>query len=168
MGVGSHIKQMQKHEDRFVEKYGLERNENQKAGIAWDAKFPNTDLYIEFKADLMAAKTGNTFVEFSYSKDGDVFRPSGIELAVDQADFWVIQVGDSDDYRWFLVDDLKAHIDTYNFRTASIRKGINGNSELISCIGHIVPLTTLKHLEIDTNSDDFKNFIKVSTKNDDK
>jgi len=160
VAVGSHIKAMQAHEDLFIETYGLERNDNQKAGVAWDAKFPGTDVTIEFKADLMAAKTGNTFVEFSYSRDGVTFRDSGINLAIHQAYFWVIQVGHSQDYRWMLVEELKALIDKFNFRTANIRKGINGNSELISCVGHIVPLNSLEPILIDSKSPDFKEFIK--------
>ena len=147
MTVGIHMKQMQQHEDKFIKKYGLTRNNQQQVGSAWDAETSDGER-IEFKADISAAKTGNTFVECRYSRDGGAtWRDSGIALAIEQSKWWVIQVGDSTDYRWFLTADLQALIKLGNFVIKGIRKNINGNSEQIRCEGYIIPLETLKAYE---------------------
>lgn len=138
------MKQMERHENKFIELFNLRKNTQQKIGSAWDAETFEGER-IEFKADISAEKTGNTFVEFNYSNDsGENWRDSGINLAKDQAKWWVIQVGDKPDYRWMLTADLVSLIENGNFRQASIRKSINGNSQSIRCMGHLIPLSIIE------------------------
>lgn len=135
---------------KFINLYGLTLNENQRAGSAWDAELPNGER-VEFKADLAAKYTGNTFIETRYSNDkGVTWKPSGFSLAKKQAQWWVIQVGVGTDYLWITIEALTFFIkEGPDYPVKGIRKGINGNSSFIKCEGIIVPLKDIQTIAVE-------------------
>lgn len=151
MGVGNHMKRVKVYENNFARYYGLSVNHNQSKGSAYDAEIPTTGERIEFKADLMGAKTGNHFVEFRYSNDeGKTWDDSGIVLAADQADYWVVYFGDEPDlYYWFDPMDILDYIETNSPEVREIRRNLYGNSGKIRCEGWVIPITELLPLTID-------------------
>ena len=151
MTVGAHIKRVKVHENRFAEYYGLSINHKQRKGSAWDAMIPDTEEKIEFKCDFMGAKTGNHFVEFRYSNDeGNSWDDSGITLAAQQADYWVVYFGDEhDEYHWFDPKDILDYIAENKPEVKEIRRNLYGNSGKIRCEGWIIPLVELFELEIE-------------------
>jgi hypothetical protein len=151
MGVGAHMKRVKVHENSFARYYGLSINHDQKKGTAWDCVIPTTGERIEFKADLMAAKTGNHFVEFRYSNDeGTTWDDSGIVLAAEQADYWVIFTGEEyDEYHWFDPADIIKYVEKNKPAVKEIRRNLYGNSGKIRCEGWIIPLEDLYQLEVE-------------------
>lgn len=155
MTVGAHIKRVKVHENRFAEYYGLTVNHDQKKGAAWDCEIPGSGERIEFKADFSGSKTGNHFVEFRYSNDhGETWDDSGIVLAKDQAEYWVVYLGvNHDSYYWFRPQDILKLIEQNNYKTVGIRRNLYGNRDSIRCEGWLVPLADLANIEIEAPLD---------------
>ena len=152
MSVGAHIKRVKVHENRFARYYGLAINHKQRKGTAYDCIIPVTEEKIEFKADFMAAKTGNHFVEFRYSNsEGESWDDSGIILAAQQADYWVIYTGEEhDEYRWFDPKDILDFVERNKPPVKEIRRNLYGNSGKIRCEGWIIPLEELYSMELES------------------
>lgn len=148
--VGNHIKRVKAYENAFARHYGLQINHKQSKGSAYDCIIPSTGERIEFKADLMGAKTGNHFVEFRYSRDeGKTWDQSGITLAKDQSQYWVVYFGDEPGvYSWFRPLDVLALVEQTNAQIKGIRRNLYGNSGSVRCEGFIVPIKDLKLIEI--------------------
>ena len=151
MSVGAHIKRVKVHENNFARYYGLQINHDQKKGTAWDCIITDTEEKIEFKSDFMAQKTGNHFLEFRYSNnEGQTWDDSGLILAAEQADYWVVYFGDEhDSYHWFYPKDLLEYVGKVKPKVKAIRRNLYGNSGKIRCEGWVVPLEDLAQLEID-------------------
>lgn len=151
MSVKNHIKRVKVYEKHFARYYGLNINHNQCKGTAWDCAIPNSEEKIEFKADFMAAKTGNHFVEFEYSStEGDSWDESGITLAKVQSDYWAVYYGRyPEDYHWYRPGDIVGLISKLNSPVKGIRRNLYGNSGTVRCNGFIIPLEEMKKIEID-------------------
>lgn len=151
VSVGNHIKRIKVYENNFAKYYGLEINEDQKKGTAWDAIIPSTGEKIEFKSDFMAAKTGNHFVEFQYSNnEGEDWDESGISLALYQSDYWVVYYGrHPEDYHWYRPKDVLDLADSLDAAVKGIRRNLYGNSGSIRCEGYIIPLKNMEKIEIE-------------------
>lgn len=149
MSVGAHMKRVKVHENRFAQYYGLEINHKQRKGTAYDCIVPSSGDKIEFKADLMGAKTGNHFVEFRYSNtEGESWDDSGITLAAEQAQWWVVYFGNEhDEYHWFDPKDIFKYVKEHDCEVKEIRRNLYGNSGKIRCEGWIIPVEDLLQLE---------------------
>jgi hypothetical protein len=150
MTVGAHIKRVKVYEVNFARYYGLELNHKQSKGSAWDCLIPGTDEKIEFKSDFMAAKTGNHFVEFRYSNcDGESWDESGITLAKDQAQWWVVYYGiNPDEYCWYRPESLLALVESLKPPIKGIRRNLYGNKGSVKCEGYIIPLTEMLKIQV--------------------
>lgn len=118
-------------------------NLNQKVGIAYDFITPE-GLKIEVKADLMSCNTGNFFLETKQTLDSGVtWVPSGITLAIEQADF-VLFISSKEEIIAVSTPVLSELLNTPGFRKKRTNHGANGNRDANAAIGMLVSRQILR------------------------
>jgi hypothetical protein len=120
-------------------------NINQKVGVAYDYVLPD-GTKTELKCDLASATTGNFFFEMEQQLGGGAWRPSGIALAIEQANSIIF--ANAEEVLRVNTQDLAAWL-PYNgprFRTRTTHDGANGNRDGNSARGILVPRAELRKL----------------------
>lgn len=124
----------------------VRRVDGQRVGSAVDYMVGSTR--IELKRDVASAETGNIFVEFEQTFDRwRTKKPSGLSLALSQADWYVVLAAGSRK-NWFFYETPQnwlAFARSFWERDTATEK--NGNKPKAFARGYVVPIRALMEPE---------------------
>lgn len=134
-------------ENAIFQIFGITQNVKQHRGVAWDGHSRYFGC-VELKFDILAAKTGNLFVEFCQTNSEGKEEPSGINLAKEQAQTWMVaSPSPMSGYTYIYIIEVPKLLDLVEngkFLKKKTTKGVNGNGINHYAKGYIVPLPVLK------------------------
>jgi hypothetical protein len=144
LNARQHAKSLEKE---IITAFGQDwtENINQKVGVAYDYVLPD-GTKTELKCDLSSTTTGNFFLETEQQLGGGAWQPSGIALAIEQANSIIF--ANAEEVLRVNTQDLAAWL-PYNgpcFRTRTTHDGVNGNRDGNSARGILVPRAELRKL----------------------
>lgn len=123
--------------DKFFPGNTVTYNTDQAVGVAWDGTIGKTR--VEVKDDLASARTGNLFIETGQQFGGANWHPSGLVLAAEQADIYLVvgHVGNTSVvfgfHPWSLLEYVKP------MRPVLTKVGANGNRAGSHARGRVLP-----------------------------
>ena len=129
--------------------------ENQRVGTAKDyeiiaitegSELSSDDVgqFIEFKFDKACGKTGNLYLEYEQTFDGNIFVPSGMTLAVCQSKYIVFSVKFINCVHHYVFNSgVMREILTRKMRSVSTRPNVNGNRDGCRTRGYLLPTYTV-------------------------